>query len=1237
MQDAMEENLAGFYAVSNYNEVMNLQAFEPDKLYRDFERSWLTKNPVTIEKLIGPSDVSPVVVEELVHIELEFSWKQFFLDQELGQTPAVPERVKGYLARFPKLDSPEIILNLLRSEVFNMGSLLPRKKLFAQYMNEFPNLIPDLVTAHTLLITKNELFKPGDRHSQSQEFSASADNTLLPAAVDTTLPPPQSTLHPGDSSKSDGNATQSPVEAKRIGGYRVLQELGRGGMGVVYQAKDEQLQRVVAIKMILAGIHTGVEDLKRFRREAASVAKLKHDAIVQVFEYGVDQSSPYIVFEYVDGGSLGDLIAGGKLIPLPQVLTILDQITSGVAFAHFHGIIHRDLKPENILLNRSMGAKITDFGLAKDFQNTQASLQTATNAVLGTPAFMSPEQAEGNNHQVDHRTDIFSIGSIMYTLLTGQYPFEGDSAIDVMLAVQEDDPLPPRQLNRKVPVELELICLKCLEKDKERRYQTTEELRLELAAFASGKTIATKRTSAIVRARRWYQKNQIVALFGAGAIGVLFMVAIGSVIFTLNMMSLNDDLSRANREAKRSLEQARFAENEAIKSRNTAVASQQEAVTANENAQKALKEAELQREQRILQAYSSNMLLIPYDWKAGNLRRIQKNLNSYADDGTLRNFEWYYWKRVIAANQEILTGHSHTVSAVLCVNNNRIVTLDYAGELFIWDGKQLKNVQRVKNHDSDVRAIAGDSRGTLFFTGGSDGRLVCQDNNIGDVIWSKEFSDIEIHSLAFDSDRNLLAVGTNRGSVTVLNTTTQEIVSKFATPHGICRCLKILPSGKLAVAGNDSRISIWEMSTGAQEQMWPAFQGPIWDLQNDPEGRYLFSAGQDGTIKKWNLESLGLDQTLNYHSFKVRKMAVSPDAKLLVAVSDDQTISVWDIASGELATVFKGHTDSILSVDFSESGEQIVTGSADKSVRIWDINARQEFIQQITPSGRMRFLEQGPKNSLVVGSDTELEVFSSTGEVIYRWEPSDAENRIVSLAVSRNGENVFAGTFSGDVFVWDTAEWSQRLIQRFAERPAKLACSSAGDLLAVSSGNSQFQIWQVRDLDDKPLYSGSLGDGGIQKLWFTPDGDEIYLSTKDYKLQRFSLEKLEGLPNRFKSGTSLVVSADWSADGRYLATGGFDKLIRIWDLQTGENISTLLGHTNSVSSLSFSKNGSRLVSSQRGDTIRIWDWKNKREVMNVVEPDSACAYVGFSTLDGQLIFGSPEKGIKILDGRPLPE
>ena len=366
-------------------------------------------------------------------------------------------------------------------------------------------------------------------------------------------------------------------------------------------------------------------------------------------------------------------------------------------------------------------------------------------------------------------------------------------------------------------------------------------------------------------------------------------------------------------------------------------------------------------------------------------------------------------------------------------------------------------------------------------------------------------------------------------------------------------------------------------------------------------------------------------------------MAVSPDAKLLVAVSDDQTISVWDIASGELATVFKGHTDSILSVDFSESGEQIITGSADKSVRIWNINARQEFIQQITPSGRMRFLEQGPKNSLVVGSDTELEVFSSTGEVIYRWEPSDGENRIVSLAVSRNGENVFAGTFSGDVFVWDTAEWSQRIIQRFDERPAKLACSSAGDLLAVSSGNSQFQIWQVGDLDDKPLYSGSLGDGGIQKIWFTPDGDEIYLSTKDYKLQRFSLEKLEGLPNRFKSGTSLVVSADWSADGRYLATGGFDKLIRIWDLQTGENISTLLGHTNSVSSLSFSKNGSRLVSSQRGDTIRIWDWKNKREVMNVVEPDSACAYVGFSTLDGQLIFGSPEKGIKILDGRPLPE
>lgn len=1233
----MEEQLADSYVVCNYNEFMNPQSFEPDKLYREFERNWLAKKPVTIETLIGTSNVSLAVIEELVHIELEFSWKQFRLNQELGQTSAAPERVKGYLRRFPGLDSPEIVLNLLRSEVFNIGSLLPREELFTQYRNEFPHVIPDLVTAHTLLITKNELLKPEEQDSQAPAFTASVHKTLLPRAVDTTLPPPQATLHPGKPTNPRGNAMRSTIEAKRIGNYQVLQELGRGGMGVVYQAKDEQLQRLVAIKMILAGIHTGVEDLKRFRREAASVAKLKHDAIVQVFEYGVEQSSPYIVLEYVDGGSLGDLVASGRRMPLSQVLKILGQITDGVAFAHFHGIVHRDLKPENILLNGAGNAKITDFGLAKDFQNTQTSLQTATNAVLGTPAFMSPEQAEGNNHQVDHRTDIFSIGSIMYTLLTGEYPFIGDSSIDVMLAVQEDDPLPPRQLNRDVPVELELICLKCLEKDKERRYQTAAELRIELAAFASGKTIATKRTSAIRRARRWYQKNQMIALLGAGAMGVLLIVAIGAVLFTLNSMTLNDELSHANREAKRSLEQARFAEKEAIKSRNTAVASQQEAVAANENAQKALQEAELQREQRILQAYSSDMLLIPYDWKAGNLRRIQENLDSYAEDGAIRNFEWYYWKRVTAANQEILSGHSHTVSAVLCCSNNRIVTLDYAGELFIWDGKRLENVQRVKNHDSGVRAIAGDSRGKVFFTGGSNGRLVCQGMNRGDVIWSKEFPEFEIHSLAFHSGRNLLAVGTDRGSVMVLDTTTQQIVSTFATPHEVCRCLKVLPSGKLAVAGNDSRISIWEMSTGVREQIWPAFQGPIWDLQNDTEARYLFSAGEDGTIKKWSMENLELDQTLDYHSFKVREMAVSPNGKQLVAVSDDQTISVWDIASGELATVFKGHTDSIVSVGFSESGEQIISGSADKSVRRWNINARQEFIEQVTPAGRIRFLEQGAKNSLVVASDLGLEVFSASGEVLHRWESGDADNRIISLAVSRNRERIFAGTFGGDVFVWNTAEWSQRLLQKLEDRPSKLACSPAGDQLAVSSGNSQFQIWQIDNLKGKPLYSGSLGGGGIQKLWFAPEGDEIYVSTKDYKLQRFSLEKLEVLPNRFKSGTSLVVSADWSADGKYLATGGFDKVIRIWDLQTGENISTLLGHTNSVSSLSFSKNGSRLVSSERGDTIRIWDWKNQREVMNVVEPDSACAYVGFSAVEGQLIFGSPEKGIKILDGRPLSE
>ncbi len=1188
---------------------MNQNEFNPEKLYKEFEQGWLANRPMPIETIAKSTDVTVQVIEELVHIELEFAWKDFRIRQALGHSLPFPTRVKQYLKRFPALDSAEIVIRLLCSEVLNVKNSIERGELLGQYVVDYPDLIPDVTVAHQRLIKNNDLL--------NQDLDSLDIQTVNP------------------SSATDLAATTSRLSTSaggQIGKYRLIGELGRGGMGVVYKANDEQLRRVVAIKMILAGIHTGVEELKRFRREAASVAKLKHDSIVQVYEYGVEQNSPYIVFEYIEGENLADFISSERQLSIARTLKVLLQVVSGVGFAHFHGVIHRDLKPANILLDVNGAAKISDFGLAKDFQNTQSSLRTATNAVLGTPAFMSPEQAEGNNHDVDYRTDIFSIGSIMYALLTGQNPFQGDSPIDVMLAVQEDDPVPLRQINPEIPVELELICLKCLEKNKQRRFQTAEELRIELEAYLAGRAIATKRKSLPRRVRSWYEKNQLIAILVGGAVGVSLIVAIGAILFTLKTMSLNRNLSLANLEVKRSLEQARFAEQEAIKSRNAAVDSKELAVEANESAQLALEEAQQQRQERTLQAYASDMLLMPFDWAAGNLKRIENNLASYESNLAVRNFEWNYWNRVIQSNQQIFEEHSHSVSGILPFDNDVTVSVDFEGALVIWDMKRFRAMRRVKNHEKQILTVAGKKGGTRLYSAGADGKVICQTNTTGEVVWEKSFEDVEIHSLLLHPTRNLLMVGTNQGSVITVDLASRQTLNTFITPHAVCRCLALLPSGKLAVSGNDSRISIWDLDSGTREKVFPVNQGRIWDLQVNPEGSCIFSAGDDGSIKCWDTRTYELLRTLSHHTFKVWKMTISEGGNLLAAVSDDQSISIWNVESGELEAIYKGHTDSIMSVAFSNADKYLITGAADKTIRLWDISQRQEFTLEILPSSPLRFVEQGPEDSIVIASETSLEVYSSRGDLVYRWEVNDKAVRIVSLVISLDGRKVIAGTSNGDVFLWDPSNWSPIMLKRFDDRPAKIALSSTGDQLAIVTGSSQLQIWELNDSLRKLIYSEDIGQAGIQKVWFAPNDKYIYIATKEYKLNVLSLQNYKLLSNGFQSGTSIVISMAWTADGKYLATGGIDKVIRIWELDSGKNVAKLFGHTNSVSSLSFSADGSRLVSADRGTTVRIWDWQSEREVMNVVESDSAYSYVGFRRNVDQLLLASPEHGVKILNG-----
>ena len=286
-----------------------------------------------------------------------------------------------------------------------------------------------------------------------------------------------------------GQGGTSAAARPQVEGYTILSELGRGGMGVVYKARQMKLNRIVALKMVLAGAHAGQEQLARFYTEAEAVARLQQPNIVQIHEVGEHDGLPYFSLEYVEGGSLAERI-GGKPQPVNEAARHVELLARAMAYAHEQGIVHRDLKPANVLLTKDGQPKITDFGLAKRLESDASQTQSGT--LMGTPNYMAPEQARGEVREVGPLADVYALGVILYEMLTGRTPFLGASILDTLEQVRNQEPVPPSRLQPKVPRDLETICLKCLQKEPAKRYATAAALADDLRRFLAGEPILAR-------------------------------------------------------------------------------------------------------------------------------------------------------------------------------------------------------------------------------------------------------------------------------------------------------------------------------------------------------------------------------------------------------------------------------------------------------------------------------------------------------------------------------------------------------------------------------------------------------------------------------------------------------------------------------------------------------------------------------------------------------------------------
>ena len=623
-----------------------------------------------------------------------------------------------------------------------------------------------------------------------REFFANHDGMKAAANIDDpTLPPNGSGLHermmpPSPRSQNDVTISPQPVvndptirqadstgkpgatvgdHVRYFGDYELLEEIARGGMGVVFKARQVNLNRIVALKMILAGQFAGQEDVQRFYTEAEAAANLDHTGIVPIFEIGEHERQHYFSMGYIEGESLAHKVADGPLPP-QEASDLVSKICDAMAYAHERGVIHRDLKPANILIDRNGQPKVTDFGLAK---KTQAdSNLTGTGQILGTPAYMPPEQASGNMDNVGPHADVYSLGAILYCLLTGRPPFQASSPMDTLLQVLGQEPVAPRQLNPSVPVDLETICLKCLSKEARSRYTTSEDLGADLRRFLNGEPILARPVGQLESGWLWCKRNPAIAVATGFAVSFLILGSAFSIYFAIDAEReaaiARSAQGLAERRGFEAIANSKLAERKANEALTAKTLAEAETERANKNADEARAEKERadqerdnavaheavakEKEAEALKAkklsdvnlYVTSMNLVSLAAERGDRKGVRELLENYLpEDGQpdVRDLAWWYWWQRLAPgiqvveqprdNSTLLTT-TWNIGAIAFSSDSRRLAIGInssgsammcRGELLVIDLTDGNRRPMVANHIGDICSLAFSADGKTLASG----------------------------------------------------------------------------------------------------------------------------------------------------------------------------------------------------------------------------------------------------------------------------------------------------------------------------------------------------------------------------------------------------------------------------------------------------------------------------------------------------------------------------------------